>query len=86
MAYILIHFGIQFSTTTNTSALADFDQKLSKHALTRENLLAIVINVPHINSDILKMQASALAKLSEATNELSRDFCVNNTGTLFSFI
>ncbi len=70
---------IKSSTSTNTSSdLSDFNQQLSKYAKIRENILAIIINLPYMNSDILKMQASTLAKLTEATNQLTRDTCVNN--------
>ncbi len=69
---------IKSYTSTNASVLANFNQQLSKYANIRENLLTIIINRLYMNSDVLKMQASTLAKLTEATNQLTRETCVNN--------
>lgn len=65
-------------TLLNVSALKDFNQQLGKLAIARENLLiTLKEDLSYINSDVMKILAPIVAKITEATNQLTRYACVN---------
>jgi hypothetical protein len=77
---------IKSSASINLTAQADFKAQLNRYAKARENLLSMSANISHVNSDIIKMQASTLAKLTEATNQLTREACVSKILFLSLFL
>ena len=56
--------------------MAKFKKKMNRYAQARENLIKILSNRSQMNADIIKIQASALSKLTAATNQLTRISCV----------
>jgi hypothetical protein len=73
----MIVFGIKLSAPINMSALADFSQQLNKQAAIREYFLTIAANLSFMDANAIKLQASTLVKLTEATSQLTRVSCVS---------
>ena len=60
----------------NDSALADYREELNKYVSIREHFLAISDDLPMNSIDSIKLQASVLSKITEATNQLTRNASV----------
>ncbi|CAF1261744.1 unnamed protein product [Adineta steineri] len=66
----------RFSSTSdmlNESTLLEFNKKLNIQANIRDYLISFTTNLIIANSDSIKLQASALAQLTQATNGLTRN-------------
>lgn len=75
--YRLPHnFFVQPSRTPNASILADYQQQLNRLANALDNLIPYTIHLAANTIDDIKIQASALAKLTETTNQLTRSTTV----------
>ncbi len=56
----------------NASALIEFNKELNSQANIREYLMTFTTNLPITTSNSIKLQASSLAQLTQATNQLTR--------------
>ena len=65
--------GILSSTPLNETALIEFNKELNSQANVREYLMSFTINLPITTSNSIKLQASSLAQLTKATNQLTRN-------------
>jgi hypothetical protein len=70
----------------NASALADYNQDLNEHANVRDYLMPFTTNLQITTSDSIKLQASTLAQLTDATNQLTRTASVNTNYFLWTSI
>ena len=80
----MIDFLIKSSVSLNTSALAEYNQQLNKHASLREHLLSVAANLEFIDAGSIKILASSLAGLTNTTSELTRTASVSSLYSLFS--
>jgi hypothetical protein len=74
------------SAPLNASALADYNQQLNEHANVRDYLMTFPTNLAITTSDSIKLQASTLAQLTGATNQLTRTASVNTNYFLWTSI
>jgi hypothetical protein len=56
----------------NASALAEYNQQLNVYANIRDSLIIYTVNLAVTIPDSIKLQASALAQFTQATNQLTR--------------
>jgi hypothetical protein len=56
----------------NKTALIEFNKELNSQANVREYLISSTINLTITTSNSIKIQASSLAQLTKATNQLTR--------------
>jgi hypothetical protein len=56
----------------NASALAEYNQQLNIYANIRDSLIIYTVNLAITIPDSIKLQASALAQFTQATNQLTR--------------
>jgi hypothetical protein len=69
------------NTTDNPTALNNYRTDLNLAAALRESLISYLIDFPVTTSDHIKLQASTLAALTAATNQLTRLTLVNQLDT-----
>jgi hypothetical protein len=62
----------QLSAPFNNSALEDFQRDLNRQANVRDYLVSFSTNLAITTPQSIKLQASTLAQLTEATNQLTR--------------
>ncbi len=62
----------------NAFALADFNEQLNRQANVLDYLISFVTNLPTNTIEDIKIQASTLTKLTEGTNQLTRQVSVNS--------
>lgn len=67
---------IQSSTLVNVSALEQFEKDLNLQANVRDYLISFSTDLPITTSMSITLQASTLAQLTGATNQLTRDASV----------
>ena len=67
---------LQSSPSMNESALNEYNKELNKYAQIREYFLVISEDLPMDSIGSIKLQASALAKITNATNQLTRNASV----------
>jgi hypothetical protein len=60
----------------NASALAEYNQQLNVYANIRDSLIIYTVNLAVTIPDSIKLQASALAQFTQATNQLTRNTLV----------
>ena len=60
------------SSVINASALIEYNKQLNAYANVRENLIAYTANLLISTSNSIKLQASALVQITQATNQLTR--------------
>jgi hypothetical protein len=56
----------------NQSALIQFNKELNSQANVRDYLMTFTTNLAITTSNSIKLQASSLAQLTQATNQLTR--------------
>jgi hypothetical protein len=56
----------------NASALSQFNKQLNSQANTRDYLMTFTTALAITTSNSIKLQASTLAQLTQATNQLTR--------------
>ena len=56
----------------NASAVTEFNKELNSQANTRDYLMAFTTKLAITTSNSIKLQASSLAQLTQATNQLTR--------------
>ena len=61
----------------NGSTLATFNQQLNTYANARDFLMTFTTNLPITTANSVKMQASSLSQLTQATNQLTRSASVS---------
>ena len=66
----------QTSTPMNASALAEFNRKQNLYASVRDYLIASTINLAIATPNSIRLQASTLSQLTQATNQLTRSSVV----------
>jgi len=69
------------SVPLNTSALIEFNKQLNIQANVRDYLISFTTNLVIAGSNSIILQASSLAQLTQATNELTRTTSVNKIVT-----
>jgi chaperone required for assembly of F1-ATPase len=62
----------------NVSVLAAFNQQQDIIARARQALISYFTNLASLTSNSIKLQSSALAQLTQATNQLTRDTLVRD--------
>ena len=70
------HLNLQIVTQMNSSVLDDFQQVANTHAHVRDAVIAYVTDLDITTTHSIKLQASILAQLTEATNQLTRNALV----------
>jgi hypothetical protein len=60
----------------NESALIEFNKELNSYAAVRDYLITFTTNLIISTSNSIKLQSSALAQLTQATNQLTRTVSV----------
>jgi hypothetical protein len=56
----------------NASAVSEFNKELNSQANIRDYLMTFATNLTITTSNSIKLQASSLAQLTQATNQLTR--------------
>jgi hypothetical protein len=56
----------------NVSAMMEYNKEINSHANLREYLLTFTTNLAITTVNSIKLQASTLAELTQATNQLTR--------------
>jgi hypothetical protein len=56
----------------NASAVSEFNKELNSQANIRDYLMTFTTNLTITTSNSIKLQASSLAQLTQATNQLTR--------------
>ena len=67
----------QIVTQVNSSVLDEVQQVVNTHAYVRDAVIAYVTDLPISTPHSIKLQASILAQLTEATNQLTRNALVS---------
>lgn len=67
----------------NESALAEFYKEVNTQATVREYLMAFTTKLLITSSNSIKLQATTLAQLTKATNQLTRTTLVELSTTYF---
>jgi len=67
------------STPLNKSALIEFNKQLNIQAQIRDYLIPFITNLTITTSNSIILQASSLAQLTQATNQLTRTASVKKT-------
>jgi hypothetical protein len=62
----------------NASALTEFSTELNLQANIRDYLMTFTTNLGITTSNSITLQASSLAQLTQATNQLTREALVRN--------
>jgi hypothetical protein len=70
----------------NASALAEYNKKLNIHANVRDFLITYITNLAITTTQSIQLQASTLAQLTQATNQLTRTTSVIVRMFLFNCI
>jgi hypothetical protein len=65
------------SAPLNQSALIEFNKQLNIQANVRDYLMPFTMNLLICTSDSIKLQASTLSQLTQATNQLTRTSAVS---------
>ncbi len=60
----------------NKSALDEYNQNLNTYANARDYLITFTTNLPIMTPNSIKLQASSLAQMTQATNQLTRNTLV----------
>ncbi|CAF3130688.1 unnamed protein product [Rotaria sp. Silwood2] len=60
------------SVSLNASALVEYNKQLNTYANVRDSLITYITNLMITTADSIKLQASSLAQLTQATNQLTR--------------
>jgi hypothetical protein len=60
----------------NKSALDEYNQNLNTYANAREYLIPFTANLAITTANSIKLQASSLAQITQATNQLTRNTLV----------
>ena len=60
----------------NASALAEYNKQLNTYANLRDFLIQYTTNLTITTAESIKLQASSLAQLTQATNQLTRQALV----------
>ena len=71
------------SVPLNESVLNDFNQQINTQANLRDYLMTFTQNLLISSANSIELQASSLAQLTGATNQLTRNTAVRNTGEYF---
>jgi hypothetical protein len=66
----------------NKSALIEFNKELNSQANVRDYLITYTTNLAITTSNSIKLQASSLAQLTQATNQLTRNTLVRKSFSL----
>ena len=64
----------------NESALNEFNQQTNTQANFRDYLMSFTTNLVIASVNSIKLQASSLAQLTQATNQLTRNSAVRERG------
>lgn len=72
--------------TLNASALAEYKKQLNTYANTRDALIGYITNLLITNIESIKLQASSLAQLTQATNQLTRNTLVKHERNLLNVL
>ncbi len=67
------------------SIFAEYKKQLNIYANVRDYLMIFVTNLAITTADSIKLQASTLAQLTEATNQLTRTATVTQFLSIFLF-
>ncbi len=76
--FLLIDLFMQIIVPSNTSALIEYNKYTNSYASVREYLMVFIINLPITTTNSIKLQASSLVQLTQATNQLTRISSVND--------
>jgi len=69
----------------NTSALIQFNKELNIQANIRDYLISFITNLIITTPNSIKLQASSLAQLTQATNQLTRTTSVKTKLSFLDF-
>ncbi len=69
----------------NESALDEYNQNLNTYANTRDYLITFTTNLAITTPNSIKLQASSLAQMTQATNQLTRNTLVRLKSFIFFF-
>ena len=68
---------MQTTVLINASAQLEYNRQLNSYANVRDYLMPFVANLPITTAASIKLQASSLAQLTQATNQLTRTASVS---------